>query len=66
MKRTPYTRVKRTRLTETERQRLMNLHRAVVSVGYQLETFMIDVGQLQPTQRRVITREMIKGGNSAT
>ena len=59
-KRTPYTRIKRTRLTESERQRLDGLHRAVIGVGSQLEQFMIDVGQMQPSQRRVMTSEMLR------
>lgn len=66
MKRTPYTRIKRTRLNEAQSKRLESMHRAFLSAGYQFETFMIEVGELQPTQRRILTREMIQGGNSTT
>lgn len=52
--------IQRRRLTEAHERQFRSMHRAVISIGVELERLMVDCGYLEPTQRQVMTSEQVR------
>lgn len=59
MNRTPYNR-RSPNLTREQQKAFKSIHRSLISIGVQLESLMVEVGQLQPDRRQVLTRERLE------